>query len=1059
MVEIIAQRYRIESELGQGGMGTVYRGLDTHTNQTVAIKHLKPELTAPELIERFKREGEALRELNHPNIVKMLDAVEEDASHYLIIEYLAGGDLADLLKQGNLPLEKVLQIAIDICDALTRAHRLSIIHRDLKPANVLIAADGTPRLTDFGIAHFAGKARVTASDAIVGTVDYLAPEILDGELADPRADIWAFGVMLFEMLAGNRPFTGQSLAQTLMAIVTQPIPDLEALCPETPIALVDLVYRMLQKDPHARITSVRHVGAALEDILKGRSTDKVAIVQTDRFVTPTPDFLQRAKHNLPAQTTPFVGRESELSELTKLLDNPKIRLITIVAQGGMGKTRLALELAEQYSSQSQLLPEISGRGFKDGTYFVELAPLSDPHSIIPAIAEATGYQFQSDGRDQKQQVLDFLSNKNMLLLLDNYEHLMEGASLVTDILKAAPNVKILTTSRQRLSQSGETVFNLEGMDSAAWETPDDALEYAAAKLFLQGAKRAKPDFEITADNMDAIARICKLVEGLPLGILLAASWVAMLSAEEIASEITKSLDFLGSDLSDMPERQRSMRAVFDYSWDLMTDDERAVFMKLAVFRGGFTREAAEAVAGANLRTLMSLLNKSLIRRDAQSGRYDIHELLRQYVNKRLENAAQIEPVIQGMTQFYIDMMEHEENYFLGASFIDALTRIKPEIDNIHVVLQWAFHNNLQMMSRLASSLWLFWDSQGLYDEGQEWLQRSLQETAINPPQTLAKLYYGLSNFLYIRGNYQSSLELAQLSLENYQLVEDKKWIARTVSLIGAAQIELKQWSEAQISLDTAIHLSHETKDYWCLGASLGRLAQVIEKTTNNEDVESLILQGISYLELSGDMRAIAYGFHFLGSIYARKGALKKAQDAFGKSLTLFRGAGDRRGEAISTGQLGAIAMQLSNFQEAVQYQEAAYKISYSIGDRRSIALASFNLSLALYELSQYRASLDYCLHAISIFRTWSSNIRYQNSLLIMSKILVALQKPEQATTILSLLESLGIQPELELQTLIIQIRKMTSEKVFVSAWEHAKSLDLGTVVQELLEEFGESEDK
>ena len=327
----LAGRYTVQEKLGQGGMGTVYRGTDTQTDETIAIKQLS--FTDADLIERFKREGEALRDLNHPNIVKMLDALEHNGQHYLIMEYVSGGDLADLLKASRLPLEKILNLAIDLADALTRAHRLDIIHRDLKPANVLIADDGTLRLTDFGVAHVGSKERVTGTDAIVGTIDYLPPEALNGDPIDTRMDIWAFGVMLFEMLAGERPFTGNGIVEVIQAIATQDIPDLEDAAPDAPIALIDVVYRMLERDPQARISSVRHVGAALEDILYGRESQP----HTPRFDTPVLNFKQRTKHNLPAQTTPFVGREHELAELDKLLRDPAIRLITVLAPGGMGK--------------------------------------------------------------------------------------------------------------------------------------------------------------------------------------------------------------------------------------------------------------------------------------------------------------------------------------------------------------------------------------------------------------------------------------------------------------------------------------------------------------------------------------------------------------------------------------------------------------------------------------------------------------------------------------------------------------------------------------------------
>ncbi|MFN8374895.1 MAG: serine/threonine-protein kinase [Anaerolineae bacterium] len=207
---LIGTRYRLDEKVGQGGMGTVYRGLDTQTGEMVAVKQLQAAAVAsePGVLERFSREGEALRQLNHPNIVKRLAAVEENGGHYLVMEYVAGGDLYSLLRrEGKLPIQRILEIGLDLADALTRAHRLQIVHRDLKPANVLLAEDGTPRLTDFGVAFIASKERVTGTGVAVGTLDYLSPESLKSDVIDTRTDIWSFGVMLFEMLTGKRSAT------------------------------------------------------------------------------------------------------------------------------------------------------------------------------------------------------------------------------------------------------------------------------------------------------------------------------------------------------------------------------------------------------------------------------------------------------------------------------------------------------------------------------------------------------------------------------------------------------------------------------------------------------------------------------------------------------------------------------------------------------------------------------------------------------------------------------------------------------------------------------------
>ncbi|MFN8372275.1 MAG: serine/threonine-protein kinase [Anaerolineae bacterium] len=279
MAMLIASRYEIGEPIGDGGMGTVYKGLDTRTKQPVAIKHLKPEVIAlePEIVERFRREGQALRQLNHPNIVKVLAMTKEGKSYYLILEYVSGGSLANLLRtQQILPLERILSIALELSDALARAHHLKIIHRDLKPGNVLLANDGTPRLTDFGIAHLGDRSRLTGTQTVMGTLGYLSPEALDGKPLDPRADIWSFGVILYEMLTGKLPFNDPTASAMMMSIVHKSFPSLQELRPDIPPALITLIQRMLEKDPAQRIASVRLVGAELQAIMQGGQSVLIA---------------------------------------------------------------------------------------------------------------------------------------------------------------------------------------------------------------------------------------------------------------------------------------------------------------------------------------------------------------------------------------------------------------------------------------------------------------------------------------------------------------------------------------------------------------------------------------------------------------------------------------------------------------------------------------------------------------------------------------------------------------------------------------------------------------
>jgi predicted ATPase len=346
---------------------------------------------------------------------------------------------------------------------------------------------------------------------------------------------------------------------------------------------------------------------------------------------------------LPAQTTPFVGREAVLAEIAERLQDPGCRLLTLIGPGGSGKTRLALEAAAARLEE-----------YEHGAFFVPLAPLQSAESIVPTVTEALGIRFYDAGPPRRQ-LLDYLRQKRMLIIMDNFEHLLPpagewdegGAGLMTDILKTAPDVRILTTSRAGLNVQGEHLFPVAGMDLPPLPSPEDGKggqpqtvggregEYSAVKLFLTSARRVQPGFELTPANQADVVRICRLVEGMPLGILLAAAWAPMLTPAEIVAQIRSGLDFLETDLRGVPERQRSMRATFDHSWRLLTQREREVFQALSVFRGGFTQEAAQEVTGASLRTLLGLVNKSFLER-TPTGRYQVHELLRQYAQEKLD---------------------------------------------------------------------------------------------------------------------------------------------------------------------------------------------------------------------------------------------------------------------------------------------------------------------------------------------------------------------------------------------------------------------------------------
>ncbi|MCP4289575.1 MAG: protein kinase [Gammaproteobacteria bacterium] len=385
--------------LGQGGMGHVYRGLDLQNDEPVAIKVLKQEVVAhkPEMVERFVREGEALRQLNHPNIVKMLAASEQDGRHFLVMEYVSGGSLQELIAaDGPLPINRVLEISLDVADALTRAHRLNIIHRDLKPPNVLLAEDGTPRLTDFGIARMVDSTQITESGLMVGTLNYLSPEGCDGQALDERTDIWAFGVILFEMLTGDRPFSGDTMPTILAAIVSRPTPDLNQYRADIPPALLDLIGRMLAKDPEQRVSSVRLVGAELEAILAERPLTPTTPSPIPTGPPPACPYRGLfAFHEEDADF--FFGREAFTQQLVAAVRERG--LVAVVGSSGSGKSSVVFAgLIAQLlggppnpptpfpTREGGDSPPLAGEGLGEGSPWLitTFRPGSDPFQALAA---------------------------------------------------------------------------------------------------------------------------------------------------------------------------------------------------------------------------------------------------------------------------------------------------------------------------------------------------------------------------------------------------------------------------------------------------------------------------------------------------------------------------------------------------------------------------------------------------------------------------------------------------------------------------------------------------
>ncbi len=452
-----------------------------------------------------------------------------------------------------------------------------------------------------------------------------------------------------------------------------------------------------------------------------RSTDRLVVVSTPHYdpaaqpsapVTPPPLALPA---RFPLPTTPLIGREHELAQIDQLLRDPACRVVTIAGPGGMGKTRLALTVATHQTAY-----------YPDGIYFVSLAALSGPDLMLATIAKGLGVTFVGAG-DAKAQLLAFLRQKQLLLVLDNLEHLLEGVDLLVDMLATAPHLCLLITSRERLNLQGEWVIDLQGLpvpvqndENVTTPIAESALATTpAVAMFVEHARRATARFSADGETLAAIARICRLVNGMPLGIELAAAWVHLLSCREIADEIERNFDFLSASRRDLPTRHRSLRAVFDHSWQLISAGEQKVLGRLALFRGGFTREAAHAVAGATLPVLAALVSKSLIHR-TEAGRYALHDLLRQYAEERLQADPSVaEQAADIHSRYYAEFVQRHEAQLRGPQQLQAIAELNAEIENIFAGWRWAIRRgNLAAIEPPLKSLWFFFEVHGWYQEAE-----------------------------------------------------------------------------------------------------------------------------------------------------------------------------------------------------------------------------------------------------------------------------------------------------------------------------------------------------
>lgn len=652
--------------------------------------------------------------------------------------------------------------------------------------------------------------------------------------------------------------------------------------------------------------------------------------------------------SLPRQLTAFVGRETELAEIDRLLADPTTRLVTILGPGGIGKTRLSLEVAR-----------IRQGKHADGVYFVPLGAVSGSGYLVPALAEALSFSFYGrtgDDQIQKTQLIDSLRDKDILLVLDNFEHLLEGAELLAQLLEQAAELRMVVTSQERLNILGECVVEIHGLTC-----PDpggqDIEECSAGRLFVDRARRATTGFSLTQETRPHVARICRLVGGMPLGIELASTLVRVLSAAEIVAQLEANLDFLATTLRNVPERHRSLRAVFAYSWQLLSPQERASFARLSIFRGGFSADAAQAVAGASLPLLIALADKSLIQRNDR-GRFEVPEVLRAYALEKLESelgADEQEAVARRHTHYYANFLEARTPALLGEGQTEALAAIAEEIENIRLAWRGAVAAaDTNALSRTIEPLFHFYQMRGWFREGEEAFAGAVQAASRRGDTHLQGRALSCQGRLQVRqARIQDGSETLAQALSVLRSLDAPREVAAVLSIMGVI-------AETEGDNDTAQRYQEESLAIYRRIDDRRGIASVLLRLGNVEYMRGRYLQARDYYRNSltlrrplGDLRGVALCLNNLGSLVESLGEYDEARDFYQESVALKRDIGDRRGVAYSLNNLGHLHCLGGAYDEAETNLEESLALFREIGDRRGVAYALTNLGNVAYARRQY----------------------------------------------------------------------------------------------------------
>ena len=964
--------YRVLRKLGSGGMGVVYEAEDVRLGRRVALKLLSESLAQDkQTLQRFEREARLASSLNHPNICTIYEVEEHQRQPVIVMELLEGESLKERIGARPLSIDELLDFGIQTSDALEAAHAKGIIHRDIKPGNIYVVGQGRVKILDFGLAKVRApkieenqseEEALTLDGVIPGTTSYMSPEQVRGEEIDPRSDLFSLGVVLYEMATGQRPFAAKNRILMMNAILNAQPAAASKANPSLPAGLDTIIARALAKDREKRFQHAADICSDLKRLKRETGKERAAVVTAqplkpspragrsfsilaairDRFSEKPVEQVEVRPAHLPVQRTGFVGREKEIAAAKELLLRQGVRLVTVTGPGGIGKTRLALQVA------SGLVESFPG-----GTHFVALSPVSDPDMIASVIVQTLGIREaggQSPLEILKENLQDSLRGP-MLLVLDNFEQLLPAAPTVAELLAIGSNLKILVTSRAALHVYGEHEFPVPplALPDAQSRPPVEVLsQYPAVALFVQRAVAAKPDFELNRGNASAITEICARLDGLPLAIELAAARVKVLSPASMRTRLASRLQLLTGGARDLPQRQQTLRGAMDWSYDLLSAAEQKLFRRLAVFVGGCNLEGVEAVCDTKtdldldlLDGMASMVDKSLVQQVEPAkgeSRFVMLETIREYALEKLEASGE-KALTKRAQAAYCLVLAEEEVPEQGAGGAEWLERFGLEHDNFRAGLEWLTETgDAEWGLRLGAALFRFWETREYLAEGRDSLGNLLKlAQAAAPTKARTRALFAAGVLAGEQGDYASADALIGESLDIARQLGDHQGVAVSLNALAVLARDQGNVAVARSLFEESLEQWRELGDQKAVARSLSNLANVVKLQGDNACARSLYAECLSIFRELGDRTGVAWSTNYQGDVARDQGDSGAARTLYEQGLAIFRELDDRWGIAGTLADLGSLAREERDYPTAHSLYRESIKLFQELEHKRGIA--------------------------------------------------------------------------------------------------------------------------